>query len=372
MKNLTFLIKPASSLCNMRCKYCFYNDIASKRTGASAFVMDNETTINMLSCIKSELSQGDKIQFVFQGGEPTLVCIDYYKRFVSYVKEWEDIQVSYSIQTNGVLIDDDWCIFLKENNFLVGLSFDILQNCHDNIRVDSVGNGTYKRVAKTIHLLEKNNIEYNVLCTLTNSIARYPKQIWDTICKLDLDYVQFTPCINNYGYDEKSLHSLTPKRFASFYKSLFKYWFESISKGKYRSIKFFDDIVNLMAFGIPTSCGINGTCLPQLVIEADGSVYPCDFYCLDEYKLGNITSDSITSMLRSEKLGSFINRIDFRPKLCEECPFRSFCGGYCKRMRSEVCLSSNDNYCGYRDFLDNCGGMLSKIAKEQLKHLQNK
>lgn len=158
------------------------------------------------------------------------------------------------------------------------------------------GSGTYGQVRQAISLLEKHRVEYNVLCTLTNEIARYPKRIWSQLCKLDIRYVQFTPCLDELEKSGESIFALTPRRFSSFYKGLFPLWLESLQKGNYRSIKFFDDVVNLMAFGIPTACGINGVCQPQVVIEADGSVYPCDFYCLDCYSMGNITRNRLSDM----------------------------------------------------------------------------
>ncbi len=178
-----------------------------------------------------------------------------------------------------------------------------------------------------------------------------------------MEYIQFTPCLNDLEGDGDSVYALTPKRFASFYIQMFQLWLADFKKGKYRSIKFFDDCVNLMMYGRPTSCGMNGFCQAQLVVEADGSTYPCDFFCLDEYRLGNLTEVGPLGLLQSEKVKEFLNRSHHMPMLCNNCKYRQFCGGNCKRMQREICCKENDSYCGYQEFLDVCGGELQEIAR---------
>lgn len=365
MKSLNVMIKPASSLCNMRCKYCFYADVSNSREIKSCGIMSDETRDIILNRVEENLDNGDRIQFIFQGGEPTLAGLPFLRYFICSVQKWEkDIGVSYALQTNGFLIDEEWCKFLKENNFLVGVSLDILPDCHDEVRKDAEGNGTYKRILESIHLLDKYGVEYNILCTLTNAVARYPQKVWSRLVQLGIKYVQFTPCLGELTEEEPSPYALTPKRFASFYVQMFRLWYDAYRKGNLISIKLFDDILNLMVLGRPTSCGMNGTCQPQLVVEADGSVYPCDFYCLDEYRLGNLKVNSIADLLNNECVQSFVNRPHKQPDICNTCPYLAFCGGNCKRMQKEICCANADNYCGYRAFLDNCGAEFNKIATE--------
>ena len=122
MKSLNIMIKPASSLCNMRCKYCFYADVSSMRDTASFGIMSDETMKNVLDNIYSCLKSGDKVNFVFQGGEPTLTGLEFFIRFTDIVSGWNGISVSYALQTNAIIIDDEWCKFLKKYNFLMGVS----------------------------------------------------------------------------------------------------------------------------------------------------------------------------------------------------------------------------------------------------------
>ena len=363
MKSLNIMIKPASSLCNMRCKYCFYADVSNNRNIASFGIMSNETMKTSLENIHSGLKNGDKVNFAFQGGEPTLAGLDFFIRFTDIVSGWNGISVTYALQTNALAINDDWCNLLKKYNFLVGVSFDILTDAHDSVRVDEKGKGTFEKVLSSIELLKKYKVDFNVLCTLTNSIARHPEKVWKQLIKFNIEYVQFTPCLGDLGLSD-SVYALTPKRFSSFYTQLFTLWYNDYKEGKYRSVKFFDDVVNLIILGRPTSCGMDGKCRPQLVIEADGSAYPCDFYCLDEYKLGNLIENTVDELLANENVTKFLSLNNEISELCKGCPYIRFCGGNCRRMRREICIGKDKNFCGYKDFLDNCGESLAIIARE--------
>lgn len=363
MKNLSIMIKPASSLCNLRCKYCFYADISNLRDVASFGLMSEQTMQEMLKKIEMDLNPGDRITIAFQGGEPTLAGLNYFRKFVEIVSGWDSrIHVAYALQTNAILLDDDWCSFFAEHRFLLGISLDLLPDCHDAARVDEKGEGTYKRILQSVRCLEQHHVEYNVLCTLTNQVARHPQQVWKQILKLDLHYVQFTPCLDELENPGESAYALTPKRFASFYTEIFRFWLEDFKKGRYRSIKLFDDVVNQLALGIRSACGMGGSCSPQIIVEADGSVYPCDFYCLDKYKLGNITELSPTGLLASGEMKAFLKREHRRPELCGGCMFVQLCGGGCKRMQRETCCSGEDSFCGYCEFLKECIKDLNQIA----------
>lgn len=364
MKTMNLMIKPASALCNLRCKYCFYADVSARRCVSSHGIMQEATVKAMLEFVLLELQEGDRVHFAFQGGEPTLAGLPFFKAFVSLVCGWKGIEVSYALQTNGILLDAEWCAFLAEHHFLVGLSLDLLPDAHDSVRVDAGGNGTYSRVKDTLTLLKKFGVECNVLCTLTSEIARHPKQVWDRVTALGIEYVQFTPCLGDLDTVPPSPYALTPARFASFYTRLFGLWYEDFQKGKRRSVKLFDDVVNQLVLGRPTGCGMNGVCQPQLVVEADGSAYPCDFYCLDEFRLGNITENKVSELLSSSGLEAFLGRTHSAPRLCRDCRYRAFCGGNCKRMQREICCVGEDGFCGYQSFLDACGAPLARLAEQ--------
>ena len=361
MKNYNVMIKPASSLCNMRCKYCFYADVASAREVTSYGIMTDEVMARCLNGVRKCVGVGDRVNFVFQGGEPMLAGFDFLDSFVKRTSSWNDVTVTYALQTNATLIDERWCEFLKKHGFLVGVSFDILEDAHDGTRLGADGEGTYKTVLSSIELLKKHKVDFNVLCTLTSYVARHPREVWRQLRRLGIEFVQFTPCLDDFG--GTSPYALTPERFASFYTALFELWYEEYKNGKYISVKFFDDIVNQLVLGTPTSCGMDGVCRPQLVVEADGSVYPCDFYCLDKYKLGCLAESSVDELLSSPRVSEFVSREAPAMPICKDCRYSRFCGGNCVRMRREIFVGKNGSFCGYRAFLDKWGGTLASLAR---------
>ncbi len=366
VKNISIMIKPASSACNLRCKYCFYADLAGKRDTFSFGKMSEDTVDKILGNIHKSLDSGDRVTFAFQGGEPTLVGLSWFKSFVEKVKLWNDnINIEYALQTNGTLLDDEWCLFLAKNSFLVGISIDAMSKCHNNCRVDIDGKDTYKQVLDKVRLMRKYGVEFNVLCTLTSEIAQHPQQVWNWIYQNKFQYVQFTPCLDELGSTKNSVYALKPQKFANFYKQIFKLWLKDFKQGKYRSIKLFDDIVNLLAYRVPTACGITGRCQCQMVIESDGSAYPCDFYCLDKYRLGSVCEKTVIELIESQTANDFVHRPKERAKLCGECKYRNFCGGGCHRMQREVYCAPEDNFCGYRTFLDESINDFQIIAEQQ-------
>lgn len=331
-------------------------------------IMNEQTMQSMLNHINHDLVRGDRITFAFQGGEPTMAGLDYYRNFVKEIQTWDrGIQVTYALQTNGILIDEEWCRFLKEHNFLVGVSFDLLQEAHDETRVDSRNEGTYQKVLQTIHLLEQYQVDFNILCTLTNLVAKEPQKVWKNILELDLQYVQFTPCLDDLDHPGGNDYALSPELFASFYTRMFSMWLRHFRKGKYRSIKLFDDIINLVASGLPSACGINGSCQPQIIVEADGSVYPCDFYCLDQYKLGSICELTMKELYQQSMISPTKKR-DALPGICESCKYIKICGGGCKRMQDNICFSKNNTFCGNQQFLSSCIEDIIQIAKQEMEN----
>ena len=178
MKTLNVMLKPASSLCNMRCLYCFYADEAANRAVPSYGMMTEETADTIIDRVSETLLSGDAVQYIFQGGEPTLRGLPFFERFAERATAREDLRVSFSLQTNGLLLDDAFCDFFLKYNVLVGVSLDLLPECHDKARPDAKGEGTYNRVCEALSLLKRRGVPFNVLCTLTDAVAARPKQVW--------------------------------------------------------------------------------------------------------------------------------------------------------------------------------------------------
>ena len=363
MKHVTVMIKPASSLCNMRCKYCFYADVSSLREVKSFGIMAEDTARSVIVNIFADLQPGDGLTLSFQGGEPTLAGLDFYRTFAEIVDSYADrgIRVSYTLQTNGYLIDEDWCAFLKERNFLVGLSLDGPARYHNSCRLDAAGKGTFQKVMDAKKLFDRFGVEYNILMVLTRELARHPKQIWSFLEQENIQYVQFIPCLGPLE-EPDSTYALTPERYASFYTELFRLWHESYRRGKYISVKLFDDYVNLLAFGQCNVCGLLGFCHAQIIVEADGSVYPCDFYVLDQCRAGSLADTSLTALRNSPVMRQFQARSHQDLQLCADCPYRRICGGGCKRMKNSVFYRPGDGICGHRLFLDSAIRDLQQLA----------
>ena len=369
LKRINLLLKPASSLCNMRCRYCFYSDISTLREVASYGIMIEETVDKILDNIFIDIDDGDELNFGFQGGEPTLAGLPWFHYFIKSVNQRKKgAAVNYAFQTNGLLLDDSWCEFFRDNKFLIGLSIDAGKRFHDRNRLSSLGEGTYGDCIKTKELFDKNQVEYNILCVLTNEIAKEAERIWRFILNENISYIQFIPCLEPPppagSVDNRDGNILKPGFFAKFYTRLFPLWLKELENNNYISIKFYDDVVNYFLKGIPSSCGINGQCHNQYVIEADGSVFPCDFYCFDDHKAGNLRDNTLRDLFYSLKVQSFLSEKIEMPKLCQSCRFLKACRGGCKRMRNVMYAGKSDVFCGLRTFLEKCMGPLEKSVQK--------
>lgn len=334
MKCYNFLIKPASGLCNMKCKYCFYEDEVSHRTIKNSKIMSYETAQSIVKRAFEQAQKNDIITFAFQGGEPTLAGKDFFINFTNYVKKnnKNNLKINYTIQTNGLIIDQDWINIFKENNFLVGVSIDGDKDIHDLNRVDLNNKGTWNKVTKCLKMLIKENVDVNVLCVVTRSCARKPQKIYNSLKKLDIKYIQTIACLDPIEKKRGSMpYSLLPEDYGKFLCNLFDIWYSDFKNNQYISIRIFEDFVHL-ALGLPpTTCATSGFCGAYYVIESDGSVYPCDFYALDEWKIGNIKQNSIQELSNCEKTLKFLKEGFQKPLNCSACKWKYLCNGGCKR-----------------------------------------
>lgn len=343
------LVKPAGPACSMRCGYCFYRDVASRREGACGAAMAPDVASAVVRRAL-EVAPDASCSFDFQGGEPTLAGIDFFRRFVGEVEAGRSRQrVSYAIQTNGLALDDEWCAFLAENRFLVGLSLDGTRALHDAARPDAAGRPTWDRVEASLHRLRRHGVEPTVLCVLTREVARHPQQVWRGLDSLRVRYVQFIPCVAELdGVGPAAAHALTPERFASFYRGFLDAWERGSATGHPMSVGLFDDVMALSLGRRPRTCGVLGACAPQFVVEADGTVYPCDFHATDEWALGSVVESPLEELAAGRLLRSFLSRGRERAEACGDCPFEGICHGHCPRLSSAFI---DGDSCGYRDFL---------------------
>ncbi len=343
MRQMTALVKPASSLCNLKCSYCFYCDEAENRSGGAGSVMSGETAENLIKRVLEFCGDNSVISFMFQGGEPLLAGIDYFKKFIETADKLKDAGtiIRYSLQTNGTLINEDFCKLFKENNFLIGVSVDGDEATHNRNRC-----GSFEKAMSGIELLKKHNIDFNILSVITADTDAL--KLFNFYMENDFRDVQPIYCLDPLS-GEKNDFSLDARSFARFQKRFFNLWFAEISKGGRFYVRDFDNLLSLMTNGVAEQCGASGRCNAQLVVEADGTCYPCDFYCLDEYECPNINTASINDILNCSGLRRFLEHDEPKNKLCPSCPVRQLCGGGCKRYRS--LYNQLSGYCPRMDFI---------------------
>ena len=347
MPALSLLIKPASGNCNMRCRYCFYADELDNREIRSYGKMSVDT---MHTIVDKAMEYGDyECTIAFQGGEPTLAGLDFYRDLVAYVTAHENpkkLKIHYALQTNGYLIYEEWAAFLGENHFLVGVSLDGLKEIHDRYRLDTAGKGTYQRVISAIRLLEKHQVEYNILTVVTAATARNGQKIYNYFKKNHFGYQQYIECLDPIG-EEPGQHeySLTPEKYGEFLKSMFDAWYLDMRSGTYVYNRYFENLMMIMAGQQPESCNMRGVCGKQWVFEADGSVYPCDFYALDQWRLGNIQENSFEEMDEKRDELGFIQWSMRQQEDCQKCRWFGLCRNGCRRNREPVTAEhTNRNY----------------------------
>ncbi|WP_461206381.1 anaerobic sulfatase maturase [Clostridium sp. DL1XJH146] len=366
MKNISFLMKPASGKCNLRCKYCFYNDEMEKREIKDYGMMSIETAQNIIDKAIN-FAEGGYITFAFQGGEPAVRGMEFFRNFVSYVNEknTNNSKVNYAIQTNGMLIDKNWAVFLKENKFLVGISLDGTKDINDFNRVDAKGEGSFKKIIKTTEILDKHNVDFNILSVVSRANAKKILKIYNFFKKQGFKYLQFIPCLEpldeEFGQTE---YALTVGDYELFLKNLFNLWYRDIMNGEFVSIRYFDNLLSMYMGYEPEACDMRGRCSIQNVVEGDGSVYPCDFYVIDKYKLGNINENSIDEIINSEVGKRFIEGSFKLSDDCKKCKWKSICRGGCRRYRELNDEVYKNYYCkAFYNFYEYSYGKFIEIAQ---------
>lgn len=367
MPPINLMIKPSSGLCNLRCKYCFYADVAENRSTANYGMMSGET-IELL--IKQALRYAEyNCNFAFQGGEPTLAGLDFFKRVVRLQKNYNvnNVNITNSIQTNGYALNDEWAEFFVKNNFLVGVSLDGPKNIHDEFRLDPNSEGTFDKVISNIAILKKHKVEFNVLSVVNEAVAKNGKKVYNFFKQRGFKYVQFIQCLDPFDCEAALDYSLTPESYSSFLKTTFDMYYKDFMSGNYISIRNFDNYVSMLMGRQPESCGMSGVCACYFLVESNGSVYPCDFYVLDRYLMGNVKLQSFDQMIRSEAAKRFIDESRYIKSECKSCKWLHICRGGCKRHREPFDDNGRpglNRFCkAYKEFFDYSYDRLIKLAR---------
>jgi len=351
MQAFTLLIKPSGSECNLDCKYCFYKDRAPE-VGEGRQRMSEETLEKL---VKDYLGLRFEVSgFAWQGGEPTLMGLDFYQKVVSFQKKYGAAgqEVSNALQTNGILLDESWCRFLHDSKFLVGISIDGPRELHDYYRVDHSGNGSFDKVMRAIETCRKYKVEFNTLTLLNNKNVERPDELFDFFIEKGIRYLQFIPCFETEpGTGKVSDFSVTPEQYGEFLCRTFDRWYEYGPREV--SIRDFDSILGYCLSGKHTICTFGKQCSQYIVVEHTGDCFCCDFFVEEKWRLGNIFETPIEKLAASSKKRSFARAKQNLCNKCLVCRSLEVCRGGCMKDRRAGEGGGESYFCeSYRRFFD--------------------
>ena len=365
MKPFSLLIKLAGPDCNTACEYCFYS-AKTNLFGSGSHRMTDEILRKMIGDYLSlELPVSS---FAWQGGEPTLMGLDFYEEVINLQKKYsKDGQVvSNALQTNGILLDDKWCKFLNEYKFLIGISLDGPKKYHDYYRLDKAGHGTFDRVMAAVENCRKNKVEFNILVLLNNMNVEAPDELFNFFIAEKIRYLQFIPCVEkNLSSGKIADFSITSEQYGEFLCRIFDRWLEYGPEKI--SIRICDSMLNFIFYGRHTNCTFNRKCDDYVVIEHNGDVFCCDFFVEDEYRLGNILEAPIERLFQSSKKLQFAEDKSNIHSKCIVCRHNAICRGGCLKDRVGVNNSfTNPSYfCqAYKRFFDYALPLLFQLAEK--------
>ncbi|MDH4137402.1 MAG: anaerobic sulfatase maturase, partial [Anaerolineae bacterium] len=333
------MAKPTGSACNLHCDYCFFLKKEKLYPGSDFRMSDkvHESYIRQLL----EAHQVPQVTVAWQGGEPTLMGLDFFRRSVEFQKKYQKpgTRIENTFQTNGILLNDEWCRFFHEHNFLVGLSMDGPNGLHDFYRKDKGGHGTFDRVVAAARRLQEHKVEFNILCTVNAKNADYPLDIYRFFRdELGAHYIQLIPIVerdNETGYQEGNKvtdRSVRPEQFGRFLIGIFDEWVKK-DVGNTFVLNFDGALAGWLGMA-GTVCIFGPTCGLGMALEHNGDLYSCDHFVEPDYYLGNILKTPLIDLVASEKQKRFgQEKKGSLPRTCRECEVLRICNGECPKNR---------------------------------------
>jgi len=339
MQAFHVMAKPTGSQCNLNCAYCFFQKKKHLYPN-STFSMTDKVMENYIRQTL-EAQTGPTITIAWQGGEPTLMGLDFFRRSTEVIKKAarSDVTVEQTMQTNGVLLDEEWCRFFHDNNFLVGLSIDGTKRLHDVYRKDKAGNSVFDKVVGAARLMQKFQVEFNVLCTVNAVNSLHPMEVYRFFREeLKTPYLQFIPIVerdNNTGNQQGNRltdRSVNPKEYGIFLNTIFDEWIKHDVGNMF--IQFFEGVLASYLQGYSSLCVLGPRCGGNLALEHNGDLYSCDHYVEPDYYLGNIIETPLSTLVFSERQRFFGNsKLTQLPGYCKTCEFLFTCYGECPKNR---------------------------------------
>ena len=343
------MAKPVGPICNLNCRYCFYLEKEKLYPATSSWAMPDEV---LEQFVRQYIAAQEvpTISFAWQGGEPTLLGVDYFRKVVELEKRYSNgKRIENSFQTNGVLLDDAWAAFLAKNRFLVGISIDGPRELHDCYRVNKGGQPSFEAALRGLGCLKKHGVEFNTLTVVHRQNSRHPREVYRFLKEVGSGFMQFIPIVERVAAspDAQGLGlvapgsnldaavtewSVEPLEFGKFLCAIFDEWVRR-DVGRY-FVQIFDVALESWLGAAPSLCIFRETCGGALAMEHNGDVYSCDHYVYPEYRLGNIGERSLAAMADSEEQRRFgLAKRDALPRYCRECEFHFACRGECPKHR---------------------------------------
>lgn len=381
------MIKPSGSLCNLDCSYCFYLEKEKLYPSVKNWRM-SEFALEHFVKQYIESQATNEILFAWQGGEPTLLGIDFFEKAIKFQKQYAaGKKIRNTIQTNGVLLNDDWSGFLKENNFLVGLSIDGSREIHDKYRVDKGGHPTFDKVMCGLNILQKYGVEYNTLTVVQKDNSYKALEVYNFLKGIGSKYHQYIPIVERVRKIKSNLElnlikpdyndeaeltpwSVEPLQYGIFLQTIFDEWVRKDVGNIF--VQIFDVALEVWYGQKSSLCVFNETCGQALAIEHNGDLYSCDHYVYEENKLGNIFEKNINELVDSGKQIKFgLDKKLKLPQYCRNCEVKFICNGECPKHRFIKTPDGEEglNYlcAGYKHFFTHINQYMNYMA-DQLRN----
>jgi uncharacterized protein len=358
------LAKPSGATCNLACSYCFFLDKELLYPNSNFRMTEEALEAYIHQLIETHRS--NQVTIAWQGGEPTLMGVEFYRKAIQYQEKYRRPGMIFenTMQTNGTLLDDEWCQFFKENDFLIGLSLDGPRHLHDIHRVDKGGAPTFDKVMRGLRLLQEHGVEYNILVTVNRVTGDYPLEVYRFLRdEVGAKWIQFIPVIERMNQDGLNLvqegeqvspRSVRPEQFGRFLIRVFDEWVHN-DVGQVYVQTFEAALRNWLKMPSSGMCVFEKTCGYGLALEHNGDLYACDHFVEPDYLLGNIKEEHMLQMVGSEEQYKFgQDKYDTLPRYCLECPVLFACNGECPKNRFIITPNGEPglNYlcAGYKGF----------------------
>lgn len=368
------MAKPAGATCNLRCAYCYYLEKEEFYKNRKSLKMSDEL-LEKFTKEYIEMQPAGEVLFTWHGGEALLRDIDFYKKALRFQQRYaRGRKITNTLQTNGTLLNDEWCKFFHDNEFLIGISIDGPEHCHDFYRKNADEIGSFAKTMRGIELLKKHAVEFNTLSVINDYNVNFPEEIYDFLKSIGSKFLQFSPIVERISTDETvnlaspeeknapfAKWTVESEKFGEFYTRIFDKWILADVGEVF--VQLFDATLACLVGVSPGVCLFAERCGHAAALEFNGDVYACDHYVFPEFKLGNIYTTPLLTMMLSEKQNRFGDKKLDLPKTCLQCEFRQLCNGECPKNRI---LENGENYLckGYKKYFKHVEPYMNFMAQE--------